>query len=169
MLERRGLSISKSINSGHSRQRQSACATQACSEARRVTRDTSPFVLLTTIVRNSGRLYLAALSQLCVMGADRYTLGFELYDCECNRLWLLKNSFRSVIRVKTGDQKCLEVREDRLLGIVARSDFCRFGWIRVFQQPQAIALTIPQPSSLADLCWKRPIPCRVPHSIRRLD
>ena len=33
---------------------------------------------------------------------------------ECNRLWLLKNSSWSVIRVKSGDQKCLEIRKDRL-------------------------------------------------------
>ena len=31
-----------------------------------------------------------------------------------NQQWLLKNSFWSLIRVKSGDQKCLEIREDRL-------------------------------------------------------
>jgi hypothetical protein len=28
--------------------------------------------------------------------------------------WLLKNSFWSLFRMKSGDQKCLEIREDRL-------------------------------------------------------
>jgi hypothetical protein len=32
----------------------------------------------------------------------------------CNQAWVLKNSFGSLIRVKSGDQKCLEIREDRL-------------------------------------------------------
>jgi hypothetical protein len=35
-------------------------------------------------------------------------------DCWREQAWLLKNSFWSVIRVKLGDQKCLEIREDRL-------------------------------------------------------
>jgi hypothetical protein len=42
------------------------------------------------------------------------TLIAKLRDNERYRLWLLKNSFWLVIRVKSGDQKCLEIREGRL-------------------------------------------------------
>jgi hypothetical protein len=31
-----------------------------------------------------------------------------------NQAWLLKNSLSPLIRVESGDQKCLEIREDRL-------------------------------------------------------
>src|SRR5271155_939497 len=42
-------------------------------------------------------------------------------DTCCKQAWLLKNSFWSLIRVKSGDQKCLGIREDRLYGVLAQS------------------------------------------------
>jgi hypothetical protein len=58
-----------------------------------------------------------------------------------NRLWLLKNSSWSLVWVKSGDQKCLEIREDRLYGILARFNFYWFGRVGVFQQPRDVSPT----------------------------
>jgi hypothetical protein len=76
-------------------------------------------------------------------------IGKELGGLACSlryRLLLLKNYFWSLIRVKSGDQKCLEIREDRLYGILAQSNFCWFGRVRVFQQPRLITTAIRQPT-----------------------
>jgi hypothetical protein len=62
-------------------------------------------------------------------------------DCERYGLWLLKNSYWSLIRVKSDDQKCLEIREDRLYGILAQSNFCWFGRVRLFQHPRLFSPT----------------------------
>jgi hypothetical protein len=76
----------------------------------------------------------------------------------CNlryRLWLLKNSFWSLIRVESGDQKCLEIREDRLYGIPAQSNFCWLGRVRVFQQPRLITTIdeVGQLPSVSNSTW----------------
>jgi hypothetical protein len=52
--------------------------------------------------------------------------GDSLWDSECNRLWLLKNSPFDPNVKNSGDRKCLAILEDRLQGILAQFHFGEF-------------------------------------------